>query len=119
IRLGKEIALEIGGRRIDVVHERSLLRRGSERRRRAETVRLGDPRHLRNAQPFRKRDVDHENVAARDLVDHLEWRHRAAEAVIARLEVTPLSAEPERGTERGEIADDAGVHQALYDRAAA
>ena len=97
------------------MHERAILRGLDKRGRRADAVRLEDLRHLGDRQPFRKRDVDHIHVAARDLVDHLERRHRAVEPVIAGLEMPSLSAQIERRAKRRHIADHAGRDEALPD----
>ena len=94
IRLGKKISFKIGRRRIDVVNERRFLRRADERGCRSHPVRLEDLRHLSDRQPLGKGDVDDVDLAARDLVDHLEGRHRAIESVLAGLQMAALSADP-------------------------
>ena len=84
-----------------------------------EAVRLEDPRHLGNRQPFGKCHVDDVHVAAGNLVDDFERRHRAVETVLACLQTPAFAAHPERDAKRRDIANDAGGHQSIADRAAA
>ena len=88
IRLRKEITLEILGRGIEIVHERSVTGRLDEFVGRAEPLRLVDRRHLPDSEAFWERDRMCVHVASGDLVDDLDNAHRPIEAILARLERT-------------------------------
>ena len=80
-----------------VANQRRVLRGCDERRRGAEAVRLENLRHLGDRQPLGKRDADDVDVAAGDLVDDLERRHRPIEPVLAGLQLAALAAQVQRG----------------------
>ena len=81
---------------------RSTLRAAlTKSRARAEAVRLEQLRHLRDRQPFGKCDPPRVDVAARELVDDVERRHRAIEAVLAGLELASLPASTRARRGRG------------------
>src|SRR5262249_37140072 len=70
---------------------------------------------LGDRESFGKGHVDDVYVAARDLLDHVSWRHWLIEPVLARLEVTGAAAQPQRDTKRQMIANDTGIDQPLAD----
>ncbi len=86
VRLREEIALEIPGSRIEIVHERRVARRLDEFGRGAKLLRFDDRRHLPNGQTFWKRDRVAVDVAAGDLVDDLDHAHGMVEAVLTRFQ---------------------------------
>ena len=101
------------------MNERGVLRGFDECRGGTQAVRLEDFRHLGDRQSLGERERDDERVAARDLVDHLQRRHRVIEAIFTGLQPPSLAAQPQRQPVGLQIADDTARDQALADGKAA
>src|SRR5215467_14929290 len=94
VGLGKEEALETAAR-------------FDEGRGRPESFRFEDLRHLEDIQALWKRDVNHVDVPAPELVDHCQWGHWLSEAVFTRFQTRVSPACPKRGPKRQRVANDA------------
>src|SRR4029453_16896376 len=111
--------LEVRCRGIETPNGTRIARRLDEGGGLTESLLLVQPRHFLNAEPFGKRDAPVIHVAAGDLVYHFCGGHRAIETELAGLQRAGAAAAPQGGAKCRLIADDAGLNQALADRARA
>ena len=115
----KQVAFQIFRGRIEASNQRGVLGRAEERGDRPQAMRLENLRHLGHRQPLGECEAQHERIAARDLVDHVERSHGAIEAIFPRFQMPPLPAQPEGEPVCLKIANDAVRDEAFADGAAA